>query len=109
MKILLDECIDVRLKSDFHDLNVFTVRDMNWLGKSNGELLSLITEHNFDVLVTIDKRLRFQQNLSKYKIAVVVLDVKGGTLSNLRKILPLLIEKLPSIKPYEVTTLSINK
>ena len=59
MKILLDECIDWRLKNDFTELEVSTVTDEGWLGKKNGELLSLASQSGFDVFLTIDKKLRF--------------------------------------------------
>ncbi len=74
MKILLDENLPRKLDSDFGPgFEVHTVRDMGWLGKKNGELLTLLTENNFDVFITLDKNLRHQQNLSKHNIAVFLL------------------------------------
>lgn len=56
MKILLDENLPTKLKFDFgKGVEIFTVRDMNWLGKKNGELLSLAALHGFDILLTLDK------------------------------------------------------
>ena len=53
MKILLDENLPRRLKADFGaDFEVYTVRDMNWLGKKNGELLGLIVFNGFDIFIT---------------------------------------------------------
>ncbi len=60
MKILLDENLPRRLKADFGpDFEVHTVRDMNWLGKKNGELLGLIVLTGFDIFITVDKNLRY--------------------------------------------------
>ena len=58
MKLLLDENLPVKLKSDLQDYDVFTVRDKGWLGKENGELLRLLLSEGFDVLITADKNLK---------------------------------------------------
>ena len=65
MKILLDENIDVRFKNLFDATvhQVFTVKDMDWLGIKNGELLKLLEENHFDVLIAVDKNLPYQQNI----------------------------------------------
>ena len=61
MKILLDESLPIKLCELFGEgYTVLTVRDMNWLGKKNGELLRLISENNFDVFVTADRNLPYQ-------------------------------------------------
>lgn len=64
MKLLLDECVPRKIKFLFAAEGMFceTVRDAGWSGKENGELLSL-AEKNYDVLVTIDRNIRHQQNL----------------------------------------------
>ena len=73
MKILLDENLPRKLKADFgSSFVVKTVRDMNWLGTKNGELLKLIEANDFDFFVTIDKNLRHQQKLSKYPFSVLL-------------------------------------
>ena len=54
MKLLLDENLPKRLKQDLLPREAFTVRDMGWNGKSNGELLTLMKDHGFDALVTFD-------------------------------------------------------
>lgn len=60
MKILLDENLPRKLKSDFGaNFEIKTVRDMGWLGKKNGELLDLISINEFDFFITIDKNLRY--------------------------------------------------
>ena len=64
MKILLDECLNWRLKKEFEPHEVFTVQDMGWSGLTNGTLMGKASEHDFSVFVTIDKNLPFQQNIS---------------------------------------------
>ena len=73
MKILLDECVTKRLKNFLPDYEVFTVTEMGWSGVKNGKLLTFCVENSFDLLLTIDKNLMFQQNVSKYKITIAVL------------------------------------
>ncbi len=62
MKILLDECLNWRLKREFESHEVFTVQDMGWSGITNGELMAKASEQSFEVFVTINKNLPFQQN-----------------------------------------------
>ena len=57
MKLLLDENLPKRLKADFPGHETFTVSDLGWNGKTNGELLKLMMEDGFDVLITFDKNL----------------------------------------------------
>ena len=57
MRLLLDENLPKRLKLDFLDHEIFTVRDKGWNGIKNGQLLSLLLENNFDALFTFDKNL----------------------------------------------------
>ncbi len=74
MKILLDENMPIKIKYDFGEsIEVRTVRDMNWLGKKNGELLGLAVFNGFDIFITIDKNLKDQQNLDKIDLKFVLL------------------------------------
>ena len=85
MKILLDENLPKQLKADFGpEDEVKTVRDMGWLGKKNGELLSLATANDFEVFITLDKNLKFQQSIYKFPLKFIVLlavDNKPGTIA----------------------------
>ena len=62
MKVFLDECVDWRLARDIVGHDVKTARQMGWTTIKNGTLLTLASEH-FDVFVTVDRNLSFQQNL----------------------------------------------
>ncbi len=91
MKILLDENLPKKLKADFGtEHEVKTVRDMGWLGKKNVELLGLIAFNGFDYFVTIDKNLRFQQNLDRIELKIFLLLAKN----NRRETLQVLVEKI---------------
>lgn len=69
MRILLDECIDRRLVRDLVGHEVKTAPQMGWSGVKNGQLLALAAVE-FDVFITVDRNLSFQQNLPKFDIAV---------------------------------------
>ena len=101
MNILLDECVDQRLATDFAGHVVMTVHQMGWKGKQNGELLAL-AEKDFEVLITTDRNLSFQQNLPRFNIAVVVLKSPSNRLRDLRAIVPALLKALPFAKNGQV-------
>src|SRR6185369_6950336 len=95
MKILLDENLPRKLKADFGpDFQVKTVRDMNWLGKKNGELLGLIAFNGFDFFVTIDKNLRYQQNLNKFDICIFLLLASNNRRETLQKLVEKIVETI---------------
>jgi len=82
MKILLDECVTKRMKPYLSDYEVYTVTEMRWNGLKNGKLMALCIDNNFDLLLTIDKNLLFQQKIDKFKLTVVVLDSLPVRLKN---------------------------
>ncbi|MBV6438891.1 MAG: hypothetical protein DYG98_19275 [Haliscomenobacteraceae bacterium CHB4] len=94
MKLLLDENLPRRLKKDLHAYKIFTVRDMGWTGKKNGELLTLMLQNGFNVLLTFDRNLQHQQNFSKYPVAVFVLNAPGNDYGTLQPLMPLVISLL---------------
>ncbi|GAB2786350.1 putative nuclease of putative toxin-antitoxin system [Hymenobacter luteus] len=73
MRLLLDENLPKRLKADFPEHEVYTVRDKGWAGIKNGELLKRMLAEGFDALLTFDKNLQHQQNFEKYTLTVFVL------------------------------------
>ncbi|HEY1870115.1 MAG TPA: DUF5615 family PIN-like protein [Chitinophagaceae bacterium] len=86
MRLLLEENLPKRLKSDFPDHEVFTVAEMQWTGKKNGELLKLMLENDFGALLTFDKNLQHQQNFQKFPITVFVLTAPTNTYQDLSKL-----------------------
>lgn len=88
IRILLDECLPVKLMYRFEEINsnsqVSTVTGMNWTGIKNGTLLEK-AQTDFDVFITIDQNLSYQQELSKYYIAVIALKAKSNRYKDLLK------------------------
>ena len=73
MRLLLDENLPKRLKKDFPDQEIYTVRDKGWNGIKNGQLLQLMSEEDFNALLTFDKNLQYLHNFQKYTITIFVL------------------------------------
>ena len=88
MRLLLDENLPKRLKSDFPEHDIFTVREKGWNGIKNGELLQLMLDDNFEALLTFDKNLQHQQNFSKYPVTVFVLTAFNNTYELLSPLTP---------------------
>ena len=87
MRLLLDECIDQRLAKELQGHDVKTVPKMGWAGIKNSDLLRL-AEEQFDVFITVDRNLSFQQNLAKFKIAVLILHARTNRLVDLKPLNP---------------------
>jgi hypothetical protein len=96
--VLLDECIDWRLSRELAVHEVKTARQMGWSAIKNGELLALAAAQ-FDVFVTVDRNLSFQQYLPAHPIAVLVLKAKTNRLSDLRGLVPELLVAIEEAKP----------
>lgn len=98
MRILLDECIDRRFAVEFPDHEVKTVPQMGWAGVKNGSLMKL-AEESFDVFVTVDRNLAFQQNVPSYKITVIVLRALSNRYDDLAPFGPKVLESLGTLSP----------
>lgn len=101
MRILLDECLPRKLKREFSGHDVQTVPEAGWAAKKNGELLSLAVGR-FDVFVTADRQMEFQINLSKLKIAILVLYADEIKLEKLRKLMPAARKMLGGASPGKI-------
>lgn len=105
MRVLLDECVDWRLSRDITDHEVKTARQMGWGTIKNGELLTLASRE-FDVFVTVDRNLSFQQNLSSFSVAVIVLRAESNRLADLQPLVPKLLAAIPVAKAGVATFVS---
>lgn len=88
MKILLDECVTKRLKNHLTEFDISTVRELDLSGIKNGKLMTYCVENNFDILLTIDKNLMYQQNLDKYPVTIAVLNCFTSKIEELITFLP---------------------
>ena len=88
MKILLDECTPHVLKRLLTEVQITTVQDLGWTGITNGSLLQL-AEEQFDVLITSDQNLRYQQNLANRQLAIIQLPTNQ---------VPLVVKLAPAVQ-----------
>lgn len=97
-RVLLDESLPRQLVGVLADLEVVTVLEAGWAGKTNGELLELAQE-NLGVLLTGDRNIRFQQNVAKYSIGVVVAAGRSTKLEDILPLVPALREAINTSRP----------
>ena len=98
MKIIIDECVPHIVKKRLPHHQIKTVQELGWSGVKNGELLNLI-EADFDIFVTSDKNLRYQQNLENRKTAILLLP--SNQVPIIENLLPRIDEELEKIQPGE--------
>ena len=98
MKILLDECLPRRLKDQFASHECYTVPEALLGGKKNGELLAIAEREGFEIFLTMDKGLEYEQNLSGRQIAVIILRAKSNRLADLVPLVEVCLEQMRSIK-----------
>jgi predicted nuclease of predicted toxin-antitoxin system len=105
MRILLDECVDWRLLRDLTQHDVMSARQGGFLSTDDGDLLRR-AQQEFDVLISTDKNLAFQQNVGRFEIAVVVLQGRSSRLRHLRELIPQLLKDLPLLAGGDVHWIS---
>jgi len=103
MRILLDECVPRPLRKELSQYEVCTIREQGWDGKQNGELLALMSAAGFEILLTADQNLRFQQNLGKYQIAVIIMIAFSNRLEDLITLIPQVESALLKIHPAKLS------
>ena len=101
MKLLLDECTPDRLKFDFVGHDVLTVDQAGFKGVKNGALLRSASG-KFDVLITVDQNMPFQQNLSDLSFAIVIMVARSNRYSDLKTLVPKVLNALAAIKAGEM-------
>lgn len=103
--MLLDECLDWRLARELPGHEVKTVQEMGWGGIKNGRLLTL-AQADFQVFITGDRNLSFQQNMPRFAIAVVVLHAASIRLIHTRLLMPQVLALMPSLQAGQVVTVA---
>ncbi|NWJ98627.1 MAG: DUF5615 family PIN-like protein [Chloroflexi bacterium] len=101
MKVLFDECLPRRLKNEITGHEISTVVEMGWAGTKNGALIRL-AETSFEVFVTVDQNLQYQQNLQPKNLAIIVLVAPNNQLATLRALMPKLLLQLQTIQPGQI-------
>ena len=97
MRVLLDECVPRKLRRELTGHEVLTVTERGWSGVENGELLAL-AEAEFDVFLTVDQNLKYQQNLASFNIGLILLVARNNGFKALSPLMPQVRKSLETIK-----------
>ena len=101
MRVLIDECLNWRLARALTGHYAVSAQKMGWGGLKNGALLAE-AEKQFDVFLTGDRNLSFQQNVNRFQIAVVVLHSESTQLHHTSPLMPKVLALLPALKPGQI-------
>lgn len=101
MRLLLDENLPDVFKELVKPFLPVSVKDMGWEGTKNGELMKLISQERFDIFLTADKNLPFQQNLSLLTFGLWILDCPTNKVADLIQFAPFVLNALEVIEPAE--------
>ncbi len=105
MKVILDECLPRRLMRDLHSHTITTVPRQGWAGRKDAELLSLI-RGEFDVFVTMDSNLIYQQALPADLLCIIVLQAPNSCYETLIPLVEQLLNAINNATPGSVIELS---
>jgi predicted nuclease of predicted toxin-antitoxin system len=102
VRVLLDEQLPRQLAQALPGHDVRTVQQEGWAGLANGELLRRASEAGFQVFLTADQNLQFQQNLARSPLYVIVLVAPSNALEDLLPLLPAVLQAIPDVRPGHV-------
>ena len=102
MRVLVDEQLPRQLAPELSGHEVRTVQQQGWAGLGNGELLRRAANSGFEVFVTADQDLEFQQNLARSSLRVIVLVAPSNALEDLLPLVPGILQAIPSVRLGEV-------
>ena len=105
MKVLLDECVPRKLKREIANHELVTVTERGWSGFENGELLGLAATE-FDVFLTVDQNLSFQQNLKNFDIGIILIVARNNRLKTLLPLVPDVRAAIEQVKPGEIVRIT---
>jgi Domain of unknown function (DUF5615) len=102
MRVLLDECVPRALRDEILGHEVKTVAEVGWAGVKNGELLQLAARQ-FDIILTVDRSLEYQQNFAGLALAVIVVHASSNDIVALRPLMPAVLAAIPEARLGMVT------
>ena len=105
MRILIDECIDERFRNSLPGHDCQTARYAGLAGLKNGELLTAAETAKFDVFLTVDQGIEYQQNLTGRKIAIIIFRTKTNRLYHLLQLVPACLAHIESIRPGQIVSI----
>ena len=101
MRVLLDEHLPVDLAPELHGHDVDTVVAREWAGIKNGDLLHRMSGH-YDVLITMDRGIEFQQPISVFPFGIVIVRAVSNRMQHLRPLVPAILTAIAATTPGQV-------
>jgi hypothetical protein len=102
MRVLIDECIDERFRNYFPSHHCQTARYAGLAGLQKGELLTAAERANFDVFLTADQGIEYEQNLNGRTIAIIIFRTKSNRLKDLLPHVPACLAHMESIQRGQI-------
>ena len=102
MRILIDECIDERFRKSLPGHDCQTARYAGLAGLKNGDLLTAAETGKFDIFLTVDQGIEYQQNRTARKIAIIILCARSNRLKDLLSLAPACLARIKSIRPGQI-------
>jgi uncharacterized protein DUF5615 len=102
MRILIDECMDERFRNSLPGHDCQTARYAGLAGLKNGELLTAAETAGFEVFLTVDQGIEYQQNLITRTLAIIILRPKSNRLKDLLPLASICLARIKSLKPGNV-------
>jgi hypothetical protein len=97
MRVLVDECIDEALRHEMAGHDCQTCRYAGFKGLTNGRLLAAAEQAAFDVIITVDRNMQYQQRFREREIALVILESRTTNLDDLRALVPAVLTALKAL------------
>ena len=91
---------------EFTGYDIKTVPHQGWVGIKNGQLLGLASQE-FDIFITVDKNLPFEQNLPQFNLAIIILQSQSNRLADLKPLVPKVLEVLATVTKGTATVVSL--
>ena len=101
MRVLLDENLPAGLAAELVGHEVATITGMGWRGIKNSELLGR-AQGSFEVLITMDRNLEFQQNIAGLELSVLLVLAHSNRMVHLRPLVPAILEAIEAVRPGEL-------
>ena len=102
MKALLDECLPRMLKQHLSIHECRTVPELGWAGKKNGELISVAEQKGFEVFLTVDQGIEYEQNLAAHRVGTILIRSKSSRLSELVNYIPQILNAISAVRPGQL-------
>jgi len=101
VRVLLDEQLPLDLAAALQGHSVDTVASRGWTGITNGELLRRMGGE-YDALVTMDRGIEFQQNLTTGAVGVLLVRAPSNRMVHLQPLVPAILDALPALRPGQL-------